>query len=114
MENNNMNNPVPTQYPTPGLNPNIDPPGKGLAIASLVLGIITLLFIFFFPIGGLVTGIIGIVCASKAKSAGNSSGMQTAGFVCSLVGLVINAFIFVACVACAGVLGTTAGSLRPH
>lgn len=38
--------------------------------------------------------------------AGYSGGMQTAGFVCSLIGLIGSALVFVACVACVGAIGT--------
>ena len=42
---------------------DISQPGKGFAIASLVLGIVSLLFIIFFPLVGLVVSIVGVVCA---------------------------------------------------
>lgn len=59
---------------------------------------------------GLITGVIGLICASNAKNAGFVGGMRTAGFVCSLIGVIGSALVFVACVACVGVLGT-AGAL---
>lgn len=83
-------------------------PGKGAAVASLVLGIISVVF-WFFGMGaivGLVTGVVGIICASNAKKAGYQGGIQTAGFVCSVIGVIGSAIIFVACVACVGVVGT--------
>ena len=39
-----------------------------------------------------------------AKKDGNTSGIRTGGLVCSIIGLVGGAFVFVACVACAGLL----------
>lgn len=101
MEDNNMNNVQTT---------NSEQPGRGLAIASLVLGIISIIFIMLFPIIGLVSGIVGVVCASKSKNEGYRGGLQTGGFVCSLIGLIVNATVFVACVACAGMFGA-AGAL---
>ena len=89
---------------------DISQPGKGFAIASLVLGIVSLLFIIFFPLVGLVVSIVGVVCATKAKSSGYNGGMQTAGVVCSLIGLIFNGLYFVACVACVGMFGA-AGTL---
>ena len=86
--------------------------GKGLAVAGMVLGIVSIVF-WFFGAGalvGLVTGIIGLICSSSAKKAGYIGGMQTAGFVCSLIGLIGSALVFVACVACLGAVGT-AGAL---
>lgn len=91
---------------------NGNEPGKGAAIASLVLGIVSIVS-WFFGMGaliGLITGIVGLVCASNAKKAGFVGGMRTAGFVCSLIGVIGSTLVFVACVACVGVLGT-AGAL---
>ena len=88
--------------------PNDTQPGKGAAIASLVLGIVSVIF-WFFGAGafiGLITGIIGLICSSNAKKQGFTGGIRTAGFVCSLIGLIGSALIFVACVACVGALGT--------
>ena len=83
-------------------------PGKGQAIASMVLGIVSVVFWFFGAgaIVGLVTGIIGIIMAESAKKKGYVGGMRTAGLVCSIIGLVGSALVFLACVACASVLGT--------
>ncbi|MFT3985768.1 MAG: hypothetical protein QM697_17855 [Lachnospiraceae bacterium] len=82
-------------------------PGKGAATASLVLGIIAVVFWFFGYSSALsvVLGIIGLVMASNAKKAGFEGGIRTAGFVLSLIGLIGGAFFFVACVACVGTLG---------
>lgn len=91
---------------------NGNEPGKGAAIAGMVLGIISIVT-WFFGMGaliGLVTGIIGLVCASNSKKAGYVGGMRTAGFVCSLIGVIGSVLVFVACVACVGILGT-AGAL---
>lgn len=87
---------------------NGNEPGKGAAIAGLVLGIVSIVS-WFFGMGaliGLITGIIGLICASNAKKAGFVGGMRTAAFVCSLIGVIGSALVFVACVACVGVLGT--------
>lgn len=90
-------------------NDNGSQPGKGAAIASLVLGIVSIVF-WFFGMGalvGLVTGVIGLICSSSAKKAGFVGGIQTAGFVCSLIGLIGSALVFIACVACVGALGAS-------
>lgn len=85
-----------------------DEPGKGAATASLVLGIISVVTWFLGSLAfvGLVTGIIGLICASKAKKQGFNGGIRTAGFVLSIIGLVGSAIVFIACVACVGVLST--------
>lgn len=78
-------------------------PGKGKATASLVLGIIgvVLWFTGYGAIISLVLGIIGIVFASQSKKEGFTGGLRTAGFVLSLISLIVGALVF-ACVACIG------------
>ena len=82
---------------------------NGLAIASLVLGIVAIVCCF---IGlswlGLILGIVGIVLAVKAKKQ-NPSGMATAGLVLSIIGTVIAAFVFIACVALVGIGASISG-----
>lgn len=87
---------------------NGDIPGRGAATASLVLGIISIVCWVFTATSfiGLITGIIGLICSSSAKKAGFKGGIQTAGFVCSLIGVIGGAIVLVACVACVGILGT--------
>ena len=87
-------------------------PGKGAATASMVLGIISVV-LWFFGYSALVSvilGIVGLILAGNAKKAGFVGGMQTAGFVLSLIGLIGGAIFFVACVACAGTIGAVGGS----
>lgn len=87
-------------------------PGKGAATASMVLGIISVV-LWFFGYSALVSvilGIVGLILAGNAKKAGFVGGMQTAGFVLSLIGLIGGAIFFVACVACAGAIGAVGGS----
>jgi len=82
-------------------------PGKSAATASLVLGIVSVVF-WFFGMGAIVSvvcGIIGLITASNAKKQGFNGGTRTAGFICSLIGLIGGAIVFVACVACAGAIG---------
>jgi len=68
-------------------------PGKGKGTASLVLGILSILdpFIIF----GVPLGIIGVVLAVMSKKEGHVSGVRTAGFVCSIIGIVLNALILI-------------------
>ncbi|MBE6923823.1 MAG: hypothetical protein E7466_01095 [Ruminococcaceae bacterium] len=56
-------------------------PAKGLSIAALVLGIIS---IFLFPI---ITGTLAIIFAGVAKSKGNTHKMTTAGLVTGIIGV---------------------------
>ena len=91
---------------------NQNVPGKGAAVASLVLGIIAVVLWFFgyTSIVSVILGIVGLVCAGNAKKAGFMGGLRTAGFVLSLIGLIGGGIAFVACVACAGAI-SAAGML---
>ena len=81
--------------------------GNGLAVASLVLGILSLIcaFLGYGAILGLILGIIGTILGSKARKQAQT-GMATGGFVCSLVGLIFSAAGLVCAVACVGALST--------
>ena len=86
--------------------------GKGAATASLVLGILAVVCWFFgySAILSVVFGLIGIITSSNASKQGYTGGLQTAGFVLSLIGLIGGAIAFVACVACVGSLGALSRS----
>lgn len=86
----------------------VNVPGKGAAVASLVLGIIAVVLWFFgySAIVSVILGIIGLVCAGNSKKAGFTGGLRTAGFVLSLIGLIGGAVAFIACVACVGAIGS--------
>jgi hypothetical protein len=83
-----------------------------VAVASLVLGIISILFGAFgsgFQWVGTITGIIGIVLATMAKkNPEQDQGLAKAGFVCSIIGTILSLILFIACVACLGTLGSLA------
>ena len=76
-------------------------PGKGLAIASLVLGIVSLLC---FPV---VTGVLAAIFGGVAKSKGNTSGMATAGIVLGIIGVASWIIMVIACGGFAFVPGLT-------
>lgn len=61
---------------------NVDP-GKGFAIASLVLGIVSFLC---FPA---ITGVLGIIFGGIARSKGSRSPMAIAGIVCGVIGIIL-------------------------
>lgn len=82
---------------------------NGLAIASLVLGIVAIVFSFIglsIPFG-LIIGIVGIILGIMAKKK-NPCGMATAGLVLSIIGTVLCAIVFIACMACVGAIGSAA------
>ena len=79
-----------------------------MAVASLVLGIVAVVFSFIglYPIG-LVIGIVGIVLGVMAKKKA-PSGMATAGLVLSIIGTILCALVFIACAACVGAVASLA------
>ena len=75
-----------------------------MAVASLVLGIVSLVIGAIFPylgIYGAIAGVVGIVLAVLAKKKGEKKGMATAGLVCSIIGLVLCVVLYIACAAAA-------------
>lgn len=82
-----------------------------MAIASLVLGIVSCVIAAFFALAfgwvGVLVGVVGIVLGVLArKNPQTAGGMATAGLVCSIIGTVLSLALYVACMACAG--GTAA------
>lgn len=64
-------------------------PAQGLAIASMILGILSFMFM------PLITGIVAICLGCSAKSKGNRSGMATAGIVCGSIALAFIVLIII-------------------
>lgn len=71
-------------------------PTNGLAIASMILGIVSIVFGLCYGVG-IVFGIISLVFAiiSKKASEGKFSGMALAGLICSIIGIVISIVVIV-------------------
>ena len=82
--------PVQPVYQQPVATPAV--PGKGLGVASMVLGIVSLAMfcVWYLAIPCALVGcILGAVSLNKAKQAGMKNGMGTAGLTCSLIALAI-------------------------
>ena len=96
-------------YPQPPMYPQgpAEQPGKGLAIGSLVCGIVSLVFCWTgcVAIISLITGIVGIILSVNAKKQGFIGGMSTAGLVMSIIGLIFGGITFIACVSCGNCMG---------
>ncbi len=75
----------------------------GSSIASLVLGVISLLCAWFGygALISIITGIIGIILGIKGNKI-QQTGVGTAGIVLSIIGLVLSIIVFFACVLCIG------------
>ncbi len=81
-----------------------------LAVAGLVLGILSVVFAFLFTWIGLIAGIVGIVLSVKGRKS-EKKGMATAGMVLSIIGTSLSG-IFVACALCVvGTVGSIASNL---
>ena len=79
-----------------------------LSIIALVVGILSIIFAFAYTWVGLVLGIVGIVLGAKARKQSQTK-MATAGFVCSIIGLVLSAVFVVCALACAASLIAAGG-----
>jgi hypothetical protein len=79
-------------------------PGKGMSIASMVLGICGLVIPFFGTATAIVGLILGIIGKKKSQEVGAPYGMATAGIVCSIIGLACSILVIVLCsgILCAG------------
>lgn len=73
-----------------------------MAIASLVLGIISVVFFFvpFYGWIGIIFGVVGIILGAMGQKDPEKKGIATAGLVLSIVGAVLGLVIYLACVAC--------------
>ena len=60
-------------------------PKNGMAIAALVIGIVTILFLAYVPVLGVILGVVGIILAIVARKSG-VGGMAIAGLICSIIG----------------------------
>ena len=91
--------PVYSAQPRPTSGPR---PHNGLGVAALVIGVASLvaaLSFLLFPLGllgGVVGLIIGIIALAGGRARGATNGGQaTAGLICSILALVVAAFLSV-------------------
>ena len=78
-----------------------------MAIASLVLGIVSIVvavFGFSFQWVGILLGIVGIILGVLGKKDPAQAGLAKAGMICSIIGVALSLLIYIACAAC--VMGT--------
>jgi hypothetical protein len=85
------------------------------AIVSLILGILSLIFIFVPSVGwvGIILGIVGLVFGILANKE-QHSGMATAGIVLSAIAVGLCVITFIACVACVSSLGGLLGTAATY
>lgn len=109
----------PPQSPPPGQHYGAGPqPQNGMAVAALVLGIVSIVFAFlFFPIG-LILGVLGIVFGiigrnrAQANPAMGRRGMAIAGLITGVIGLVISIVILVLTVVLVNEVGDQLNNLE--
>ena len=72
-------------------------PGQGLGIASMVLGIVSLIIPFLGTACAIVGLILGVLSKKKSDAVGMPSGMAVAGIVCSIIALAISVLLLFTC-----------------
>jgi len=84
-----------TPLPQP-FNPSNNLPTNGMAVTAMVMGICSIPACFFYGVPGVIFGAIGLVLVRIARKqmekdafAQASHGFNQAGFICSLVGLIL-------------------------
>ena len=86
--------------------------GGGKAVASLVLGILSLVlavFGFGFRWMSIVLGLLGIIFGALGRKCVEKKGMATAGLVMSIIGALIGILLYVACASLASSIGDMFG-----
>jgi hypothetical protein len=99
-----------TQPPTPGVQYQPQPPaggGNGLAIASLILGILACVTFCFPPLAG-VLGVVAIILGIIAIQKPTGGGMGKAGMVLGIIGIGLGIALYAAAKAGVGWLGKKA------
>jgi hypothetical protein len=106
MPNDQYGYPIPPE--TPEMHYMASPPNaKGFAIASMVIGIVsvcissTLVLDFIFVVASIIGLVLAVTSKKRYQMAGlRPHGMATAGLVLNIIGLVFNGIGFLACMAC--------------
>lgn len=78
-----------------------------MAVASLVLGICSLVFPFI-GLGWLsvLIGVVGVVLGALGRKNTEKQGMATAGMVMSVISIALGLIMWIACAACVGGLAS--------
>ena len=88
-------------YPQSGYQRPQSTPGKGMAIASMVLGIVSLCSGGYGIVTSIVGLILGVVANKQCTEAGfPTNKMATAGIVMSVIALALSILCVISCFAC--------------
>ena len=77
-------------------------PGKGLGIAAMVCGILSLLLIFLFMPLGIGCGIAGLVMGIIGRKKNKKDGMALAGIITSSIGIGLSVLLIILVVVLVG------------
>ena len=114
MDNNNFDQTYqqPSQQPIYQQVPQ-KTPGNGAAVASMVCGILSIVFCWCYGIVGLILGIIALAMYSKSKrlNGGLVIGMATAGLVCGIIGSIISGLMLIYFIVVIFIIGATSSFL---
>ncbi len=95
-QNQGYQNPYnPNLYAVPSVQPT---QGGGIAVAGLVLGIVSIVF-FWIPVFDVLLSIVGLVLSLLGRRSLSRRGMALAGLICSIIGLVLALIITIAFIA---------------
>ena len=97
--------PAPAQ--TINIQAPVAPPSNGLAVASMVLGIIAL-FTFWIPFLGWAPVIVGLVLGLVAFGKPYGRGMAVTGVVCSGLALLVKVIVWIFIIGAIGAAGVAA------
>ena len=80
-----------------------------MAVASLVLGICSLVFPFI-GLGWLscISGIVGVILGALSRKKAEKRGLATAGMVMSIIAVALGLLMWIACASCIGGLASLA------
>lgn len=106
----------PPQYnPNPAPMPPAQPKPGGCSIAGLVLACLSFVSMligiafFWINLGGIITGLIGMILSIVGFKQDGKNGVAIAGLVISIIALLINVILFAACGLCVLLAADSAG-----
>ncbi len=82
--------------------------GNGMAVAALVLGLVSIVLMCIWYIAipcGILAVIFGIIGRKNASEGASGRGMATAGLILGIAGLVLPVLLIVGCLAFLGIGG---------
>ena len=81
---------TPNNYTPQNIAPQTSEKGSGMAVTSLIMGIVSIIACFY----GIIPSVLGVIFGCVSKSQGSKSAMATAGIVCSAIGATLFVLIW--------------------